>query len=78
MNLEEPKCPKCGEEENLHYNDDWSKWNRPTIDILCNECGTVFDPKQEKPKEWDVKFSKSMTTAKTTPVRLSNSQLREL
>lgn len=37
------KCPKCGEEENLHYNLDWSK-NPPSVErILCNECGQFFD-----------------------------------
>ena len=37
------KCPKCGEEENLHYNLDWSKNPPPVINILCNECGEFFD-----------------------------------
>ena len=33
------KCPKCGEEENFHFNLDWSK-NPPVVEsILCNECG---------------------------------------
>ena len=39
------KCPKCGEEENLHYNYDWSKQTRPIIDVLCNECGEFFGEK---------------------------------
>jgi predicted RNase H-like HicB family nuclease len=38
-----PKCPKCGEEENLHYNLDWSKNPPPVMNILCNECGEFFD-----------------------------------
>jgi uncharacterized Zn finger protein len=38
-----PKCPKCGEEENLHYNLDWSKNPPPVMNILCNECGELFD-----------------------------------
>ncbi len=33
------KCPKCGEEENFHFNLDWSK-NPPVLEsMLCNECG---------------------------------------
>jgi uncharacterized Zn finger protein len=35
-------CPQCGERENLHYNYDWTKQNRPVINVLCNECGEFF------------------------------------
>jgi hypothetical protein len=35
-------CPKCGEPENLHFNLDYLKAERPVIDVLCNECGTTF------------------------------------
>jgi len=35
-------CPKCGETENLHYNLDYLKAERPVIDILCNKCGETF------------------------------------
>lgn len=35
-------CPKCGEKENFHFNDDYSKKERPLINILCNECGSTF------------------------------------
>ena len=38
----EYKCPKCGEDKNLHYNYDWSKQERPILDVLCNECGEFF------------------------------------
>ena len=38
----EYKCPKCGEDKNLHYNYDWGKQHRPIIDVVCNECGEVF------------------------------------
>ena len=36
-------CPKCGNTENFHYNYDYSKKERPIIDILCNECGEFFE-----------------------------------
>jgi len=35
-------CPKCGEPENLHYNLDYSKAERPVKDVLCNHCGETF------------------------------------
>lgn len=35
-------CPKCGESENLHFNLDYMKAERPVIDVLCNNCGTTF------------------------------------
>lgn len=35
-------CPKCGEIENLKFNLDYSKAERPVIDVLCNQCGTTF------------------------------------
>lgn len=37
------KCPNCGSEENFHYNYDWSEEDTPIIDVLCNECGEVFE-----------------------------------
>jgi hypothetical protein len=37
------KCPKCGEKENLHFNYDYSMQHRPIKDVLCNECGEVFE-----------------------------------
>jgi uncharacterized Zn finger protein len=41
--MEKLKCPKCGEEENLHFNYDYSKPDTPVIDVLCNECGEFFE-----------------------------------
>jgi len=35
-------CPKCSNKDNLHYNYDWFKKERPVIDVLCNECGETF------------------------------------
>jgi hypothetical protein len=37
------KCPKCGEKENLHFNYDYSQQHRPIKDVLCNECGEIFE-----------------------------------
>lgn len=37
------KCPKCGEKENLHYNYDYTQQHRPIKDVLCNDCGEVFE-----------------------------------
>lgn len=49
MNEEkEVVCPKCGEEENFHFNYDYSKPNLPIEDVLCNVCGEFFEFKQEK------------------------------
>jgi len=36
-------CPNCGEKENLHPNYDYSKTNTPIQDVLCNECGYIFE-----------------------------------
>jgi len=36
-------CPNCGEKENLHPNYDYSKPNTPIQDVLCNECGRIFE-----------------------------------
>jgi uncharacterized Zn finger protein len=43
--MEEDKviCPKCGNEENFHFNYDYSKKELPIIDVLCNECGEFID-----------------------------------
>ena len=38
------KCPRCNETENLHFNYDYTKQERPVIDIICDECGAYFDP----------------------------------
>lgn len=38
-------CSFCGEKENFHYNYDYSKPDKPVIDILCNECGHFFTVK---------------------------------
>lgn len=46
------KCPKCGENENLHFNLDYTKQNRPVLNVLCNECGEFFG---EKPKSNSVR-----------------------
>ena len=40
-------CPKCGNNDNFHYNYDYSKADRPLIDILCNECGEFFNKKEK-------------------------------
>lgn len=37
------KCPKCGEKENLHFNYDYSQQHRPIKDVVCNECGEIFE-----------------------------------
>ena len=39
------KCPKCGEEENLHANIDWASKDLHTTEIVCNECKTRFVPR---------------------------------
>lgn len=38
-------CPKCGNNDNFHYNYDYTKVDLPIIDILCNECGNFFEIK---------------------------------
>lgn len=40
--MEKLKCPKCGEEENFHFNYDYSKKELSVIDVMCNECGETF------------------------------------
>lgn len=42
--MSETKCPKCGSEENFHYNYDYTKKDMPVEEILCNECGEFFKP----------------------------------
>ena len=37
------KCPKCGEKGNLHFNYDYNRQHRPIKDVLCNECGEIFE-----------------------------------
>ena len=39
-------CPKCGNEENFHFNYDYSKKDLPIEDVLCNECGEFFEIKE--------------------------------
>jgi uncharacterized Zn finger protein len=48
--MEEDKviCPKCGNEENFHFNYDYSKKELPIIDVLCNECGEFFELENSK------------------------------
>jgi hypothetical protein len=43
--MEEDKviCPKCGNDDNFHYNYNYSKKDLPIINILCNECGEAFE-----------------------------------
>jgi DNA-directed RNA polymerase subunit RPC12/RpoP len=41
--MEDKQCPNCGEKENLHPNYDYSKPNTPIQDVLCNECGRIFE-----------------------------------
>lgn len=42
---EEVICPKCGNDENFHFNYDYGKKELPIINILCNECGEFFEIK---------------------------------
>lgn len=70
------QCSICGETENLHYNLDYSKQHRPVIDVLCNECGEVFDgnilasdlPRQS---DWDDVFN-DVDFRNDIPVRIKN------
>jgi len=39
-------CPYCKNDDNFHYNYDYGKKEMPIIDILCNECGKIFDEKK--------------------------------
>ncbi len=36
-------CPKCGNNTNFHFNNDYSQVEPKIIDILCNECGEFFE-----------------------------------
>jgi len=38
-------CPDCLNEENFHLNYDYDKKKLPIINILCNECGRLFEKK---------------------------------
>jgi uncharacterized Zn finger protein len=38
-------CPNCGNEDNFHFNYDYTKKELPIINILCNECGNFFELK---------------------------------
>ena len=42
----EDECPACGESDNLHYNYDYTKEDKPVEDVICNECGEIFKLKQ--------------------------------
>lgn len=46
-NKEKIVCPKCGNKDNFHFNYDYSKKDLPIEDILCNECGKIFEIKIE-------------------------------
>jgi len=35
-------CPNCGEDENFHFNYDYTQKDMPVESILCNECGHFF------------------------------------
>lgn len=37
-------CPNCNNNENFHYNYDYSSKDLRIEDVLCNECGTFFMP----------------------------------
>jgi hypothetical protein len=50
---EQPKiilCPHCGEEENFHFNYDYTQKHMPIINVLCNECGEFFNSKEQQKK----------------------------
>jgi hypothetical protein len=49
--MEEVKCPKCGEEDNLHANYDYNLVNTPIIEYLCNQCGEFFIIKKSEEDE---------------------------
>ena len=36
-------CDKCNNTENFHFNYDYAKKNMVIDDVLCNECGHVFE-----------------------------------
>lgn len=36
-------CPACGNDDNFHFNYDYSKADLPIMEILCNECGEFFN-----------------------------------
>jgi hypothetical protein len=36
-------CPNCLSEENFHFNYDYSDPNLSIIDVMCNNCGEIFD-----------------------------------
>ncbi|MFA9239442.1 MAG: hypothetical protein ACEQSQ_06075 [Candidatus Paceibacteria bacterium] len=47
------ECPHCGNRENFHYNYDYGKNKISIIDILCNECGNIFNKNKSMNKqEW--------------------------
>jgi uncharacterized Zn finger protein len=50
MEEDEVICPKCGNEENFHFNYNYSKKELPIIDVLCNECGEFFESETTKNK----------------------------
>ena len=43
-------CPHCGEEENFHFNYDYTQKHMPIINVLCNECGEFFNSKEQQKK----------------------------
>ena len=53
------ECPKCKERENLHYNYVYGKQHRPIKNVVCNECGSIFDG-NVKVAELKVKYDKAV------------------
>jgi hypothetical protein len=43
-------CPHCGEEENFHFNYDYTQKHMLIINVLCNECGEFFNSKEQQKK----------------------------
>jgi len=41
-------CPKCGNNENFHFNYDYSERDLAITELLCNECGEFFKIKNSK------------------------------
>jgi DNA-directed RNA polymerase subunit M/transcription elongation factor TFIIS len=45
MKQEKIICPNCGNKDNFHFNYNYSEKDLPLTDILCNECGEIFNLK---------------------------------
>ena len=69
------QCSKCGETENLHFNLDYTKAERPVQSILCNECGELSDDSTEfvltTQEEWDLVFN-DVDFRGDIPIRIRN------